>query len=75
MRTKLYTSVGACLAVAGSARADAPQAFAAAWDDRIALVRAKGIDALAGPTAERWFGAEFLAGHAAVGVKGRQQSI
>jgi 3-oxoadipate enol-lactonase len=31
-----------------AARADAPRPFAAAWDDRIALVRAKGIDALAG---------------------------
>jgi 3-oxoadipate enol-lactonase len=46
-----------------AARADAPQLFAAAWDDRIALVRAKGIDALAGPTAERWFGADYLTGH------------
>jgi 3-oxoadipate enol-lactonase len=44
-----------------SARADAPAPFAAAWDDRIALVRAKGIDALAAPTAERWFGKDFLA--------------
>lgn len=49
-----------------AARADAPPPFAAAWDDRIALVRSKGIDALAGPTAERWFGAEFLTGHPAV---------
>ncbi|MET0968339.1 MAG: alpha/beta hydrolase [Tardiphaga sp.] len=43
-----------------AARADAPQSFAAAWDDRIALVRRSGIDALAVPTAERWFGADFL---------------
>lgn len=49
-----------------AARADAPAPFAAAWDDRIALVRAKGIDALAGPTAERWFGADYLTGHPAV---------
>jgi 3-oxoadipate enol-lactonase len=47
-------------------RADAPPPFAAAWEDRITLVRGKGIDALAGPTAERWFGADFLAGHPAV---------
>lgn len=49
-----------------AARADAPPPFAAAWEDRIALVRSKGIDALAGPTTERWFGAEFLGSHPAV---------
>jgi 3-oxoadipate enol-lactonase len=49
-----------------AARADAPPPFAAAWDDRIALVRDKGIDALAGPTAERWFGSDFLTSHPAV---------
>jgi 3-oxoadipate enol-lactonase len=52
-----------------AARADAPPPFAAAWDDRIALVRAKGIDALAGPTAERWFGNDFLDGHPAVAAE------
>jgi 3-oxoadipate enol-lactonase len=52
-----------------AARADAPPPFAAAWDDRIALVRAKGIDALAGPTAERWFGNDFLTGHPAVAAE------
>lgn len=49
-----------------AARADAPAPFAAAWDDRIALVRAKGIDALAGPTAERWFGSDFLSNSPAI---------
>jgi 3-oxoadipate enol-lactonase len=49
-----------------AARADAPPPFAAAWDDRIALVRSKGIDALAGPTAERWFGSDFLTSHPGV---------
>jgi 3-oxoadipate enol-lactonase len=49
-----------------AARADAPRPFAAAWDDRIALVRAKGIDALAGATAERWFGADYLTDHPTV---------
>jgi 3-oxoadipate enol-lactonase len=44
-----------------AARADAPPPFAAAWDDRIALVRDKGVDALAGPTVERWFGPQFVA--------------
>lgn len=49
-----------------SARADAPQPFAAAWNDRIALVREKGINPLAEPTAERWFGADFLSTHPTV---------
>ena len=45
-----------------AARADAPPPFAAAWDDRIALVsKQKSVDVLAGPTADRWFGPEFLA--------------
>jgi 3-oxoadipate enol-lactonase len=52
-----------------AARADAPPPFAAAWDDRIALVRAKGIDALAGPTAERWFGNDFLDSHPTVAAE------
>lgn len=44
-----------------AARADAPPAFAAAWDDRIALVRDRGsVDELAQPTAARWFGQDFL---------------
>ncbi|MEW6642069.1 MAG: alpha/beta hydrolase [Pseudomonadota bacterium] len=46
-----------------AARADAPPPFAAAWDDRIALVRAQGIAPLAAPTAERWCGRPFLDGH------------
>lgn len=49
-----------------AARADAPPPFAAAWDDRIALVQAQGIAALAAPTAERWFGPAFLAAHPAI---------
>jgi 3-oxoadipate enol-lactonase len=45
-----------------AARADAPPPFAAAWDDRIALVtKQRSVDDLAGPTAERWFGVDFLA--------------
>lgn len=44
-----------------AARADAPPAFAAAWNDRMALARYQGsVAALAAPTAERWFGAPFL---------------
>ncbi|MBR0894561.1 alpha/beta fold hydrolase [Bradyrhizobium tropiciagri] len=49
-----------------AARADAPPPFAAAWDDRIALVGAQGIAPLAGPTAERWFGPGFLEAHPAI---------
>lgn len=41
-------------------RADAPAPFAALWDDRIAAAQAGGAQALAGATAERWFGREFL---------------
>jgi 3-oxoadipate enol-lactonase len=49
-----------------AARADAPAPFAAAWDDRIALVQTeRSVDKLAAPTAERWFGMEFLAKHPA----------
>jgi 3-oxoadipate enol-lactonase len=42
------------------ARADAPPAFAAPWDDRIATAQEHGTAALAESTAERWFGQEFL---------------
>ncbi|MGX1102508.1 alpha/beta fold hydrolase [Bradyrhizobium elkanii] len=49
-----------------AARADAPPPFAAAWDDRIALVREQGIAALAAPTARRWFGPAFLTAHRAI---------
>ncbi|MGF6429135.1 alpha/beta fold hydrolase [Bradyrhizobium sp. Pha-3] len=51
---------------ATAARADAPPPFAAAWDDRIALVREHGIAALAAPTAERWFGPAFLTAYPAI---------
>jgi 3-oxoadipate enol-lactonase len=46
-----------------AARADAPAPFAAAWDERIDIARSKGVGALAGPTAERWFGRSFLEAH------------
>lgn len=42
------------------ARADAPPAFAAPWDDRIATAQEHGTAALAESTAERWFGQDFL---------------
>ncbi|MBT3765143.1 MAG: 3-oxoadipate enol-lactonase [Rhodospirillaceae bacterium] len=38
-----------------NARADAPAEFSQAWDDRITMVREKGIEALVEPTIERWF--------------------
>jgi 3-oxoadipate enol-lactonase len=44
-------------------RADAPAAFAAPWDERIAIARAQGCAALAESTTERWFGKAFLASH------------
>jgi 3-oxoadipate enol-lactonase len=46
-----------------AARADAPGPFAAAWDERIGVARTQGVAALAGPTAERWSGREFLDAH------------
>ncbi|CAM3627846.1 AB hydrolase-1 domain-containing protein [Bordetella sputigena] len=44
-------------AVICDARADAPESFARPWDERIALARAEGMQALASPTVARWFGA------------------
>lgn len=44
-------------AVICDARADAPESFAAPWDERIALARTQGMQALASPTIARWFGA------------------
>jgi 3-oxoadipate enol-lactonase len=49
-----------------AARADAPAAFAAAWDDRIDLVRRQGVAPLAQATAARWCGQSFLDRHPAV---------
>lgn len=45
-------------------RADAPPAFAAPWDERIAIAQADGSCApLASPTIQRWFGTPFLDAH------------
>ncbi len=41
------------------ARADAPAAFRDGWDERIAVVREKGINSLVEPTIERWFTRAF----------------
>ncbi|MGE0802051.1 MAG: alpha/beta fold hydrolase [Lautropia sp.] len=54
-------------------RADAPAAFAAPWDDRIATASASGCAALADSTTERWFGTAFLAAHPDLASRFRQQ--
>jgi 3-oxoadipate enol-lactonase len=54
------------------ARADAPPAFAAPWDDRIAIAREHGCAALAGSTAERWFGKAFLEAQPALAQRFRE---
>ena len=48
------------------ARADAPAPFAAVWNERIAAAQSQGCQALAAATAERWFGADFLARNPAI---------
>jgi 3-oxoadipate enol-lactonase len=40
-----------------------PPAARAAWDERIAAVRANGIEPLVAPTLERWFTAPYRAAH------------
>jgi 3-oxoadipate enol-lactonase len=53
-------------------RADAPAAFVAPWDERVATVRQQGSCApLAESTMERWFGAPFLERHPAVAERFR----
>lgn len=42
------------------ARADAPPAFAAPWDARVAIALEQGCAALAESTTERWFGKTFM---------------
>jgi len=49
--------------IACSSRADAPEAFRAPWDERIAAVEKDGMEALVKPTVERWFAPEYLASH------------
>jgi 3-oxoadipate enol-lactonase len=48
------------------ARADMPPAFAAPWDERIAIAQNQGCVALADPTIERWFGKAFVDAHPAL---------
>lgn len=53
-------------------RADAPPAFAAPWDDRIAIAQKDGCSALAESTTERWFGQPFLQAHPALARQFRE---
>ena len=46
--------------VISNAIAEAPEPFVAAWDERIAIVDEKGMQALAAPTVERWSSDEFF---------------
>ena len=57
-----------------AARADAPPAVSAPWDERISLADQHGTCApLAGPTIERWFGKAFVAANPE--TSGRLQAI
>ena len=47
--------------IACDCRCDSPPGFSAAWDDRIEVVRAGGMAALADATVERWFTEGFHA--------------
>jgi 3-oxoadipate enol-lactonase len=53
------------------ARADAPPAVAAPWDERIAIALKDGCAALAQPTIERWFGKAFLDANPAIAQRFR----
>ena len=53
------------------ARADAPPAVAAPWDERIAIALKDGCAALAQPTIERWFGKAFLEANPAIAQRFR----
>ncbi len=44
-------------------RADMTPAFAQPWDERMEMAKASGVQVLAAPTVERWFGAEFVKQH------------
>lgn len=48
------------------ARGDAPDDYRQSWTDRIEKVKAEGVAALAEPTVDRWFTAEFKKDAAAV---------
>jgi 3-oxoadipate enol-lactonase len=44
-------------------RADMTPAFAQPWDERMEMAKASGVQVLAAPTVERWFGTEFVNRH------------
>jgi 3-oxoadipate enol-lactonase len=54
------------------ARADAPPAFAAPWDERIQRALREGCASLACSTTERWFGKSFLDMHPGVAIRFQQ---
>lgn len=54
------------------ARADAPPAFAAPWDERIQSAVREGCASLAVSTTERWFGKAFLDAHPEVARRFRE---
>lgn len=49
--------------IAVDSRADAPAAFQAPWDARIATAQEQGMAALEQPTLQRWFAAAYLDAH------------
>jgi 3-oxoadipate enol-lactonase len=56
-------------AVICDARADSPPAFAAPWEERIALAREQGMRPLVAPTIARWFAPSFQEGAEAQAVQ------
>ena len=54
--------------VCADARADAPEAYRQMWPGMIARARESGMDALAGPTMERWLSEAFRADDANAAV-------
>jgi 3-oxoadipate enol-lactonase len=54
------------------ARADAPPAFAAPWDERIRIASSEGCAALAVSTTERWFGKPFVDAHSQIATRFRE---
>ncbi len=51
------------------ARADAPEGFAKAWEDRLALVEREGLRAVLQTTVERWLVSSFRVAHPQVVAK------
>lgn len=49
--------------ICADARADSPVPFKTSWDDRVALLRTEGMEALWAPTAQRWFTPQWRERH------------